>query len=141
MVKIKVSEASGAALNWLVAKCIANLVKDATLNGVPLHGWWVVGLYADANARIKLEHWIPSTKWSQGGPVMDHNNISTFHYESDEDGKSCEPGWCAFIHAERKSYGPTRLIAAMRYLVASKLGDEVEVPDELTQNSHVFAVT
>ena len=27
--------------------------------------------------------------------------------------------------------GPTPLIAAMRYLIASKLGDEVEVPDEL----------
>ena len=28
--------------------------------------------------------------------------------------------------------GPTPLIAAMRCYVASKLGDEVEVPDELS---------
>jgi hypothetical protein len=31
-------------------------------------------------------------------------------------------------------YGPTPLIAAMRCYVASKLGDEVEVPDELLQS-------
>jgi hypothetical protein len=30
-------------------------------------------------------------------------------------------------------YGPTPLIAAMRCYVTSKLGDEVEVPDELAQ--------
>lgn len=30
-----------------------------------------------------------------------------------------------------EGYGPTPLIAAMRCFVASKLGDEVEVPDEL----------
>lgn len=28
-------------------------------------------------------------------------------------------------------YGPTPLIAAMRCYVASKLGDEVEIPEEL----------
>jgi hypothetical protein len=30
-----------------------------------------------------------------------------------------------------KSYGPTPLVAAMRCYVASQLGDEVDVPDEL----------
>lgn len=34
-------------------------------------------------------------------------------------------------HVFFRSYGPTLLIAAMRCYVASKLGDEVEVPDEL----------
>ena len=29
------------------------------------------------------------------------------------------------------AFGPTPLIAAMRCFVASKLGDEVDVPDEL----------
>ena len=30
-----------------------------------------------------------------------------------------------------RAYGPTPLIAAMRRYVASKLGDEVDVPEEL----------
>lgn len=34
--------------------------------------------------------------------------------------------------AEAFGYGPTPLIAAMRCYVASKLGDEVDVPDEMT---------
>jgi hypothetical protein len=31
-----------------------------------------------------------------------------------------------------RGYGPTPLIAAMRCYVASKLGDEVELPEELS---------
>jgi hypothetical protein len=37
-----------------------------------------------------------------------------------------------YTHKEPCSaYGPTPLIAAMRCYVASKLGDEVDVPEEL----------
>ena len=37
-----------------------------------------------------------------------------------------------------QEHGPTPLIAAMRCYVASKLGDEVDVPDELTLDALVY---
>ena len=47
--------------------------------------------------------------------------------------------WSAYWNAEtteraieRKQDGPTPLIAAMRCFVASRLGEEVDMPEELT---------
>lgn len=63
-----------------------------------------------------------STNWALGGPIIERESIGlmpsrTAYYERD--------GGLFY------SYGPTTLIAAMRCYVASKLGDVVEVPDEI----------
>ena len=63
----------------------------------------------------------PSTNWSHGGPIIEREGIAI--------GKSWE-GWKAFTETSGGE-GPTPLIAAMRCYVASKLGDEVEIPEEL----------
>jgi hypothetical protein len=43
--------------------------------------------------------------------------------------------WCGFIEDDETNTlffsGPTPLIAAMRCYVASKMGDEIELPEEL----------
>jgi len=65
-----------------------------------------------------------STDWAQGGPIIEREKI-TVEYTGDPD------TWCACIMADQEVYGPTPLIAAMRCYVASKLGDEVEIPEEL----------
>lgn len=70
-----------------------------------------------------LDGFEPSTDWSQGGPIIERELISV---SSQTNGHS----WAA-KGAHNYSYGPTPLIAAMRCYVASKLGDEVDVPDEL----------
>ena len=75
-----------------------------------------------------------SGQWSQGGPIIEREGISTRQV--------ADGTWRAdFSRAVLKAYGsayaflqkagPTPLVAAMRCLVASRLGDEVEVPDEL----------
>jgi hypothetical protein len=69
-----------------------------------------------------------STNWSQGGPIIEREEISVnwasgqwqAHTANDQD---------EYAQIE---YGPTPLIAAMRCYVASKLGDDVEIPNELT---------
>jgi hypothetical protein len=38
----------------------------------------------------------------------------------------------AYIKHDDEFFGPTPLFAAMRCYVASKLGDEVDVPEDLT---------
>lgn len=67
----------------------------------------------------KLE---PPTNWSQGGPIIEREKTAIRFVP-----------WDTWV-AECKGYtgeGTTPLIAAMRCYVASKLGDEVEVPEEL----------
>jgi len=69
-----------------------------------------------------------STDWSQGGPIIEREGFGVFKYSSG-------PEWTARTTDYPPKYvkGPTPLIAAMRCYVASKLGGEVEVPDELLQ--------
>jgi len=103
--KIKVSELIGAALNWAVAKC--------------------EGFYGHADYR-------PTTNWAQGGPIIDREDITWSMHMLPEYGDDTR--FCAFsyrIGSSKAQNGPTKLIAAMRCYVASKLGDEVDVPEEL----------
>ena len=71
-------------------------------------------------------HVLPySTDWSQGGPIIEREGIQLHVNEA----KTEWLGSCWGYPAQQ--YGPTALIAAMRCYVASKLGDEVEIPDDL----------
>jgi hypothetical protein len=68
-----------------------------------------------------------STDWAQGGPIIEREGFELCRIESSAFGVE----WRAQIDCDCRSYGPTPLIAAMRCYVASKLGDEVDVPEEL----------
>jgi hypothetical protein len=67
----------------------------------------------------------PSTDWSQGGPIIEREGIG-FGFGVGIDSDQWEAGYTT-----PEETGPTPLIAAMRCYVASKLGDEVNVPEEL----------
>jgi hypothetical protein len=117
---IKTSELQGPALDWAVAKCEGLMQGQIAIDGVSR------GFYK------------PSTDWAQGGPIIEREKVSIRH-----DPKDARGAWYAvqglhrFLSPYYKGSGPTPLIAAMRCYVASKLGDEVEVPDELiTQEAY-----
>lgn len=83
-----------------------------------------------------LDGFKPSTDWAQGGPIIERELHNLFKWNQ-LDPKAPEL-WCGVHNRKTDSGiyainmdGPTPLIAAMRCYVASKLGDEVEVPDEL----------
>ena len=78
---------------------------------------------AEAMLKGTIEDYHPSTDWSQGGPIIERERI-----ELKGDGGT---DWLASHNNESVEFGPTPLIAAMRCLVASKLGDEIEIPEEL----------
>lgn len=63
-----------------------------------------------------------STSWAQGGPIIEREGISITQFGGT---------WKANTVYQSAVIGPTPLIAAMRCYVASKLGDEVDVPKEL----------
>ena len=64
-----------------------------------------------------------STDWAAGGPIIERELISIYRMTSD---------WSAAYNPSGAAQdGPTALIAAMRCYAVNKLGDEVEVPEEL----------
>ena len=123
--KIKTSELTGAALDWAVAKCEGLTVyKDAMLGGLVKHGWWVSGMSIDPTTWHPLAMFEPSTDWSQGGPIIEREKTQMGYIKA-------YAQWAAYVRIAQRQVGPTPLIAAMRCYVASKLGDEIEIPEEL----------
>jgi hypothetical protein len=74
------------------------------------------------------EGYTPSTDWAQAGPIIEREGINLVRLESAQ-----WEAWPDVGMNDQYCRGPTPLIAAMRCYVASKLGDEVDVPDELLQ--------
>lgn len=106
--KIKINALTGAALNWAVRQAEGPNLKD----------------YVEARDNF-------STCWNKGGPIIERERISV--------------DWMARMVWDARIYvpdeepwqadGETMLVAAMRCYVASKLGDEVEVPNELAKEN------
>jgi hypothetical protein len=111
---MKTSELTGTDLNKAVAECLG--IKHTRFQGQVIDQFCNPLMYDD--------------DWSLAGPIIEREgmalNMEDTHewraamWWDDEDSKG-----------DILMVGPTPLIAAMRCYVASKLGDEVEVPDEL----------
>ena len=116
--KIKTSELTGAALAYAVAQTTPDLMQ--------------VGLCfyirdVESGERVLFN---PAENWSQGGPIIEREKIRldcAWHpiWTAQSPNTAKIDGYTGWIE------GATPLIAAMRCYVASKLGDELEVPDEL----------
>jgi len=119
--KVKVSEATGQVLNWLVM--LARGGAAVTLD----EDRWIV---RDGIADMPLHAFTPSTDWSQGGPIIEWEEIE-WCIHNNEGGTPVV--WKAWPYADigAEGFGPTTLIAAMRCYVTARLGDEVDVPEEL----------
>jgi len=110
--KIKTPELTGHAINWAVMTC------EGYVQPNPIT--WILG-----------SHFTPSTNWSQGGPIIEREICEIIKggeptYWEARAGFDGEPG-----HAV--ATGPTPLIAAMRCYCYAKLGDEIDIPEELCQ--------
>ena len=123
---MKTSELTGKALDWAVAK--AEEERDV-LFCQRQYGRLIVRIAGDHETRDIEWSYTPSTDWSQGGPIIERDGISLIRQTPDRWVSEYSNGCGRFDHA--RSHGPTPLIAAMRCYVASKLGDDVEVPEEL----------
>jgi len=109
--KIKVLEATSIQLNFMVAKATGMIVVNQN-GGV----FW--GNFATVT---------PVTSWAQAGPIIESEKIDLF---CSGYSWTASTGDCA---VNVITTGPTPLIAAMRCFVTSKLGDEIEVADELCE--------
>jgi hypothetical protein len=101
---MKTSELTGAALDWAVTKC-EGFDHEVTSSEWGMWGW--------------------ATDWAQGGPIIEREVIDLV-----------SPLGCpttSWVASRGRIYanGPTPLIAAMRCRVASKLGYDINIPEEL----------
>lgn len=128
---MKTSKLTGAALDYAVA--IAEGGTDFGFDGIT-HGFKLNGrmkVLATGWALTMSYH--PSTNWAQGGPIM-AREIDSYDKSGDTFQAvkfDAEGNYSMFDHIGHHGFGPSPLIAAMRCYVASKLGDEVDVPKEL----------
>lgn len=102
---MKTSELIGPALDWAVDMC-------------------------EAGAQFASDYRKYSTDWAQGGPIIEREKIMIEAPDKEH------TEWSGYLSDKDDmgiGYwdGPTPLIAAMRCYCASKLGDEVEIPEEL----------
>ena len=105
--KLRTSELTGAALDWAVAKCGGD--EPCKAGGVGLRY---------------------STDWLAGGPIIEREKIELAYRVGVH--------WIATRvegSAVCEAWGPTQLVAAMRCYVMSQLGNEVDIPGELTDTN------
>ncbi|MEB3212420.1 MAG: phage protein NinX family protein [Leptolyngbyaceae bacterium] len=137
MSKVKTSELTDGALDWAV--CIAKGMKPEDIY-IQKWGRLPASLFRrlrdeDGNldgTYITGPDLLFSRKWEAGGPIIDDEDIAVGHGNSKEDPDHKFSASKLRIHPwPIEARGPTKLIAAMRCFVASRLGDEVEIPEEL----------
>ena len=113
---MKTNELAGHALDWAVAKCEG--ATEEWRSGAPF--LW------DGVPCIRIDghdvNYRPSTNWQHGGPIIERERINLWNEGHD---------WEASLYGKHIVWGETPLVASMRCYVASKLGDEVEIPAEL----------
>ena len=133
---MKTSELTGEALNWAVAQAAIQI------GGFPVY----MRFYTDG--RPDTPHWgesgssevfRPSTNWAHGGPIIEQEGIELLCNLTAAEAtrfESADADWQAFHRSNRstdkRQFATTPLVAAMRCFVASRLGDEVDIPEELT---------
>jgi hypothetical protein len=107
--KIKTSELTGTTLDWAV-----NQIEECCDD----------------------PHTPPfSTSWAQAGPIIERERMTIEWLKHDEVNSALDVWLATRIEGSSiwEALGPTPLVAAMRAFVASQLGDEIEIPEELTQ--------
>lgn len=113
---VKTAELTGVALDWAVASSKGYSKIALTISG-------------EVREFIKMHsegYHNYSTDWSQGGPIIEREMIQVWPYMAGM--------WCAqMMNTDHGQRAGSPLIAAMRCYVTSKLGDEVDIPDEIAR--------
>ena len=112
---MKTTELSGKALDYAVAMCEFAAPDYETDD-----------LLVYVTEGCSDDGWVfsPSADWSQAGPIIEKEMITL--------GPAKHAGFMAWAWPKENGiWGDTPLEAAMRCYVSTKLGDEIDVPEEL----------
>ncbi|MCC8366583.1 DUF2591 family protein [Xenorhabdus sp. PB61.4] len=120
--KIKTSELTGKALDWAVALA-QGWQKMADYNG-----------YSTPNGVVIASEYAPSWDWEVCGQLIDEYLDSLTRMCTDSPWvASCKAVTVDDVSIWKVEGGQTPKIALCRALVSAKMGDEVEIPDELLE--------
>lgn len=136
--KHKVSELEGALLDFAVAraeKLMTTWQDGESVIGRAVHTNDGIGMpLGVVGATGTQPAYSPSTLWEQGGPIIERQRIPVWPFDAED----ASEGWAAAaqgsymaggtIDTQYDQRGQTPLIAAMRAYVASKFGEEVDLP-------------
>ena len=117
--EVKTQDLTELQLDWAAAKANDTMVRIGSSGTV----------YAFKSGNPVM--WNPSDNWAQGGPIIEREWICADRLM---DGR-----WWACKRSDKgdaylyQAAGSTPLIAAMRCFVQSCLGDEIDIPEELTK--------
>lgn len=121
--KVKTGELIDAALDWAVATCEGYDTAFTSAGDVIILREGVT------------DYFDPHRNWGWGGPIIEREAHNLFKHNGGTE-------WCCACNVPLDGYtaivvadGPTPLIAAMRCFCCSRLGREVEVPDELIKDN------
>jgi hypothetical protein len=117
MTKHKVAELEGALLDAVVAMALGDG-----------YGWNEHHAFTTYKNGSQKDAFSPSSRWDDGGPIIERERIEVSAVDRDQVyGPTTWNGFADGVGGFMAS-GPTPLIAAMRAYVASKFGDEVDLP-------------
>jgi hypothetical protein len=142
LIEVKVSELSGAALDWAVMVCVKGEKTKHEFEDGKLY--LVVSKQLMGHCQEMSEPFMPSTRWQEGGPLIEKYGVlispkeSPIHVNGGPNAGWQESGsWGATIfrkgeHRRKAHNHPDEpLVAAMRCVVNWVLGPVVSVPKEL----------
>lgn len=131
MKKVKTAELTGTALDWAVARAKGIPAEELYVQNWGRAGKSLCRRNRDEDGKLDGTYttgpdMLFSRKWEAGGPIIERARIST-------EWSSLWDCWTArdLRHAAFSFTGLTPLIAAMRCYVAAKMGDTIEIPEEL----------
>lgn len=118
--KHKTAELTGALLDEAVALALGwRVVGDSWVGATSLDGRVTRD---DEPAQSLVRYFHPSSLWQYGGPIIDRERIGLLPPIYGITDKWATTGFSSY------GEGQTALIAAMRAYVASRFGEEVELP-------------
>lgn len=122
--KIHTDNLIGPALDWAVELAKGTHWSD--------NGYFI---FNNPKRYDKNPEWKYSTDWSVGGPIIEREKLGVWYSQALEDEQGFEARTESFYAEDKDAnyvcLGPTPLVAAMRCYVTSKLGNKIEIPEEL----------
>ena len=115
--KIKIEDLTGPALDWAVTS-----IEDPDALRYGVDDWIEQRRYGRGEYPHRYHQ-----NWAQGGPIIERERIDV-RYTGQTWGAARQLNE---YEEPDEWFGPTPLMAAMRCYVASRLREEVDIPDEL----------
>lgn len=125
LIEVKTADLAGEQLAWAVGKADG---QDVLLEPPQYGNPWRVFARYHATVTERTERYNPWEGWALGGPLIGKHMVSLHCPQSTDD------VWAAWVITDKGEFcqaGDNALIATCRAIVATKLGDTVQVPEEL----------